>query len=199
MPTRTKTSSNPWLTRSKAIEWLETLQQSPDPTPKPSLRARSRPTSWTFGLTSSTCWRLRLKDPALSGLIASPKLDKAQMTDLMLDIGGGRLSDEGQNLVRVLVENGRLSVLPEIASLFEVRKAEHQGSLDVQVTSAFALQPAQEQQLAEALKRKLGREIRITSEEDPELIGGFRLRAGDMVIDGSVSGQLSQLANELGI
>ncbi len=140
-----------------------------------------------------------VKDPALSGLIASPKLDKAQMTDLMLDIGGARLSDEGQNLVRVLVRNGRLAVLPEIASHFEVRKAEHQGLLEVQVTSAFPMQPAQEQQLAEALKRKLGREIRITSEEDPELIGGFRVRAGDMVIDASVSGQLGQLANELGI
>ncbi len=139
------------------------------------------------------------KDPSLSALIASPKLDKAQMTDLMLDIGGSRLSDEGQNLVRILVENGRLSVLPEIASLFEVRKAEHQGLLEVEVKSAFAIQPVLEQQLAEALKRKLGREIRITSEQDPELIGGFRLRAGDMVIDGSVSGQLSQLANELGI
>ena len=139
------------------------------------------------------------KDPALSGLIASPKLDKAQMTELMLDIGGARLSDEGQNLVRMLVANGRLSTLPEIASHFEVRKAEHQGLLEVQVKSAFPMQPAQEQQLAEALKRKLGREIRITSEEDPGLIGGFRLRAGDMVIDASVSGQLSQLANELGI
>jgi F-type H+-transporting ATPase subunit delta len=139
------------------------------------------------------------KDPALSGLVASPKLDKSQMTQLMLDIGGARLSDEGQNLVRLLVDNGRLSVLPEIARHFEVRKAEHQGLLEVAVTSAFAMQPAQEQQLAEALKRKLGREIRITTETDPDLIGGFRLRAGDMVIDGSVSGQLSQLANELGI
>ena len=137
------------------------------------------------------------QDPALSELIASPKLDSAQMTDLMLDIGGARLSDESQNLVRVLVENGRLSVLPEIASLFEVRKAEHQGSLDVQVKSAFALQPAQIQQIADALKRKLGREINITNEEDPDLIGGFHVRAGDMVIDGSVSGQLSQLANKL--
>lgn len=139
------------------------------------------------------------KDPALSGLIASPKLDKTQMTGLMLDIGGGRLSDEGQNLVRLLVANGRLAVLPEIASLFEARRAEHQGTLDVQVTSAFALLPAQEKQLAAALKRKLGREIRIISEQDPELIGGFRLRAGDMVIDGSVSGQLGKLANALGI
>ena len=139
------------------------------------------------------------RDPALSGLIASPKLDKAQMTGLILDIGGGRLSEEGQNLVRVLVANGRLAVLPEIASHFEARKAEHQGTIEVHVTSAFALKPEQEQQLAAALKRKLGREIRISSEEDPNLIGGFHLRAGDMVIDGSVSGQLGKLANELGI
>ena len=138
-------------------------------------------------------------DPALAGLVASPKLDRDQMTELMLDIGGGRLNDEGQNLVRLLVANGRLSVLPEIATHFEVRKAEHQGALDVHVTSAFDLKPAQEQQLAEALKKKLGRDIRITSEHDPDLIGGFRLRAGDMVIDGSVSGQLGKLANELGI
>ncbi len=140
-----------------------------------------------------------VRDPALSGLIANPKLDKAQMTELMLDIGGARLSDEGQNLVRLLVGNGRLSVLPEIASHFETRKAEHKGSLDVQVRSAFAMQPEQIERLSAALSRKLGREINITTEEDPELIGGFRLRAGDMVIDGSVSGQLSQLANELGI
>lgn len=142
---------------------------------------------------------LAAKDPGLSGLIASPKLDLAQMTELMLDVGGGRLSDEGQNLVRLLAANRRLAVLPEIAALYAQLQAEHEGTLDVLVTSAFALMPAQEQLLAEALKRKLGREIRITSEQDPELIGGFRLSAGDLVIDGSVAGQIGQLANELGI
>jgi len=140
-----------------------------------------------------------VRDPALSELIASPKLEKSQMAELMLDIAGARLSDEGQNLVRLLVENGRLSVLPEISGIFEARKAGYQGALDVQVTSAFALTPAEKKQLAEALQRKLGREIRITSEKDPRLIGGIRVRAGDMVIDGSVSGQLTKLANELGI
>jgi F-type H+-transporting ATPase subunit delta len=140
-----------------------------------------------------------VRDPGLSGLIASPKLDKTQMADLMLDIGGGRLSGEGQNLVRVLSENGRLAVLPEIAALYETRKADHEGTVDVEVVSAFPLLPEQEQQLADALKSKLGRAIRITNTEDPELIGGFHLRAGDMVIDGSVSRQLTQLANELGI
>ncbi len=142
---------------------------------------------------------MAVRDPALSGLIASPKLDLAQMTELMIDVGGVRLSEEGQNLVRLLTANRRLSVIPEIATLFEARKAEQEGSLDVEVTAAYELQPEQEQQLAAALKQKLGRDIRISSEQDPELIGGFRLRAGDMVIDGSVSGQLTQLAHELGI
>jgi F-type H+-transporting ATPase subunit delta len=69
----------------------------------------------------------------------------------------------------------------------------------VHVISAYALKPAQEKQLAEALKSKLGREVSITSEKDPNLIGGVHIRAGDMVIDGSVRGRLQQLANQLGI
>jgi F-type H+-transporting ATPase subunit delta len=140
-----------------------------------------------------------VKDPALSGLIANPKLTTEQKTELMLEIGGDHLNDEGQNLVKLLAENGRLGVIAEIADAYEQRKAEHEGTVDVLVTTAFELQAEQEQQLSNALKAKLGREVRITSDIDPELIGGFRLRAGDMVIDGSVSGQLSQLAHELGI
>ena len=138
-------------------------------------------------------------DPALSGLLANPRLTTEQKTELMLEIGGGHLNDEGQNLVKLLAENGRLGIIAEIADAYEQRKAEHEGTVDVIVTTAFELKPAQEQQLSDALKAKLGREIRITSSVDPELIGGFRLSAGDMVIDGSVSGQLSQLAHELGI
>ena len=140
-----------------------------------------------------------VKDPALAGLIASPKLTTDQMSELMIEIGGGRLTDEGQNLVKLLAQNDRLSVLPEIAESFESAKAEHEGTIEVHVVSAYALQKAQENQIATALKAKLGRDVRITSEKDPELIGGFHLKAGDMVIDGSVSGQLSQLATELGI
>lgn len=138
-------------------------------------------------------------DPALSGLLVNPRLTAAQKTELMLEIGGGHLSDEGQNLIKLLGANARLGVLREIAAGFEQRKAEHQGVVDVRVQSAFALRPAQEKQLASALKARLGREIRITSEKDPTLIGGFKIHAGDLVIDASVSGQISRLANELGI
>jgi F-type H+-transporting ATPase subunit delta len=139
------------------------------------------------------------REPAMSGLIASPKLDRSQMGELMVEIGGGRLTDEGQNFVRLLASNRRLGVLSEIAELFEARKAEHEGSIDVHVTAAYALKPSQEQALAAALKQKLGRDVRISSTEDPDLIGGVRVRAGDLVIDGTVAGQLGQLANELGI
>ncbi|RMG34404.1 MAG: F0F1 ATP synthase subunit delta [Gammaproteobacteria bacterium] len=140
-----------------------------------------------------------VEDPQLSRVLGSPQLTREQKAQLVLDIAGGRLSGEGENLVRLLAENGRLALLPEIASLYEARKAEHEGTVEVDVTTAYPLKPAQEQVLSEALKAKLGREVRIHSHEDPELIGGFRLRAGDMVIDGSVAGQLQQLAHELGL
>lgn len=140
-----------------------------------------------------------VKDPAMSGLIANPKLDKAQVADIMFDVCGDQLSNEGRNLVRLLVENGRLNVLADIAGMFDELKNQHQGALDVHVTSAYAMDAAQEQQLAEALKKKLGRDINISSDQDPELIGGVKVRAGDLVIDGSVQGQLSKLANVLGI
>ena len=138
-------------------------------------------------------------DPLMAGLITNPRLDREQMTELLLEVGGGRLSDEGQNLVRLLAENDRLAVLAEINQLFGNMKSSHEGALDVVVTAAFAVNAAQEQRLAGVLKEKLGRDVRITTEQDPELIGGIRIRAGDMVIDGSVAGQLSKLANELGI
>ena len=70
----------------------------------------------------------------------------------------------------------------QIAAIFEGLKAEHEGALEVQVTAAFELKPAQQSALAEALKKKYGREIRISSEHDPGLIGGVRIRAGDQVI-----------------
>ncbi len=139
------------------------------------------------------------RDPQLAGVLGSPGLNREQKAELMLDIGGGRLSEEGQNLVRLLAENNRLGVLPEIAALYAQRKAEHEGTVEVELTTAYPLKPAQEKLLAEALRKKLGREVHITSREDPELIGGFRLRAGDMVIDSTVVGQLGQLAHELGL
>lgn len=138
-------------------------------------------------------------NPEIAGLLSSHRLNGEQMTSLLLDVAGDQLTDEGQNLVRLLAGNGRLVVAPEINGMFTDLKNAHQGALEVMVSTAYVLKPAQEKHLAEALSKKLGREVHVTSEKDHDLIGGVKIRAGDMVIDGSVAGQLKQLANELGI
>ena len=135
----------------------------------------------------------------MARVVGNPLIERSELTRLMLEIAGGRINQEGQNLLRLLVQNGRLPLLPEIARLYEELKADKQRLVNVHVVSAYVLKPAQERQIADALKQKLGREIRITSEKDPDLIGGIHIRAGDLVIDGTVRGRLQQLANELGI
>jgi len=138
-------------------------------------------------------------DPTMAGVIADPKFGGDQLTELMLEISEDRFNEEGQNLVKTLIQNGRLSISGDIAELYQQLKAESERVLKVHVTSAYALKSTQEKQIADALKAKLGYDITVTSEIDHDLIGGVHIRAGDMVIDGSVSGQLQQLANELGI
>lgn len=140
-----------------------------------------------------------VSDPSVADIIVNPAVEHDRRLQLLLDIGAGRLSEEEQNLLRVLVENDRLPTLPDIATLFHKMKSEHDGAIDVEVISAYVLKPEAENELAAALKKKLGKEVVISSSKDPALIGGVKVRAGDMVIDGSVAGQLSQLANELGI
>jgi len=140
-----------------------------------------------------------VQDDRVAAAITNPKLESEQRMALMLAICGKHLNTEGQNLVRLLVRNSRLGVLPEIATLYEGLKNESQGTLDVQITSAYKMTKAQENKLAAALKKRLDRDIRVTSEIDSELIGGVLIRAGDLVIDGSVQGCLRKLATELGI
>ena len=140
-----------------------------------------------------------LREPALVAFVTNPKITRAQQTELLFDIAAGRLDAEAQNLIRVLIENDRLVVLPEIADLYEIRRREAEGQTKVLVSSAFPLDAAVLQELAVALKAKLGLQVEITTEEDPSLIGGVRIRAGDTVIDGSVRGRLLQLANDIGI
>jgi F-type H+-transporting ATPase subunit delta len=140
-----------------------------------------------------------VNDTAMMSVIVNPAFDEKSLTALLLDIGGGRLSDECQNLVKLLVANKRVPVLPEIAAQFEALKNQSEGTIDVVITSAFEMKPAQEKLITDALKKKFSRQVNISNETDASLIGGVRIKAGDMIIDGSIKGQLQKLANELGI
>ncbi|MBU0500679.1 MAG: F0F1 ATP synthase subunit delta [Gammaproteobacteria bacterium] len=138
-------------------------------------------------------------DARIAAMITNPNLGKQMGLELLLDISGEHLSNEGRNLVRLLAENGRLSVLPEIASLFDTLKSEHEGSIDLRILTAYAIDSEQQEKLAAALKSKLGKDVRISSEQDLSLLGGVKIRAGDLVIDGSIKGKIARLATEFGI
>jgi F-type H+-transporting ATPase subunit delta len=136
-------------------------------------------------------------DTRVQGLLGNPHVTPEQLAQLFIDIGGKGLGDHGANFVRTLAENGRLSYLPEIASLFESMKDEAQGVADVTIISAATLDQAQQQKLAAALEKRLKRKVRVHTEIDPQLIGGAVIRSGDLVIDGSLSARLARIAYEL--
>jgi F-type H+-transporting ATPase subunit delta len=96
--------------------------------------------------------------------------------------------------VSVLAEYGRLALLPTIAELFELLKANHEKTMDVEVTSAFEVSDQEKIELGAALQRMLQRDINIETEVDKLLIGGVIIRAEDMVIDDSVKGRLEKLS-----
>ena len=106
-------------------------------------------------------------------------------------------SADQQNFVRILAENDRLVVLPEIAALFEDLKHGHDGVKDAEITSAFALDDATLKNLIADLERKFACRIQATVKVDAELIGGVRIAVGDEVIDASVRGKLAAMATAL--
>lgn len=140
---------------------------------------------------------LVMQDNDLVSLVKNPKVTEGQVEGLILEISKGVLDKEGTNFVKLLAQNDRLLLAPQIAVLFENYKAEDEGYVDVEVTSAFALTKEEEKKLATTLKKTLNKTVRLNTDVDKTLIGGFLARAGDIVIDGSIKGQLQQLAKRL--
>ncbi len=106
-------------------------------------------------------------------------------------------NERGRNFLRLVVENDRLAAIPEMAEHFEKLKADVENVVDVTVTSAAALSEGQRQTIAAALRERLGRNVKVETEVNTNLIGGAVVRAGDVVIDGSLRARLEGLANAL--
>ena len=157
-------------------------------------RAHGRLAAWSEALRLAA---QVVRDERVQALLGNPGVTPAQLAQLVSDIAGGGLDEDGRNFVRTLAENRRLAVLPEIAALFDELKDREEGVVDVRVTSAAPLPERQRDELAAALQRRLRRQIRLHCETDPQLIGGAVLRAGDLVIDGSLRERLVALAYEL--
>ena len=134
------------------------------------------------------------RDATMRGLIADPRLDGDKLAEVVIEVAGGRLNDHGQNLVKTLAEeHGRLALLPAIAEGYEHERAAAEKRQTVEVVSAYAVNPQTKQTITEAMKRRLGCEVELETRIDRSLIGGVVIRAGDLVIDASLRGRLSQL------
>jgi F-type H+-transporting ATPase subunit delta len=138
-----------------------------------------------------------INDVDVASILDNPQLTADQQAETFIRVCGDQLDDSGKNFIRQLTQNKRLTVLPQIAILYEALLAEEERKQDVELVSAYALSAEEENSLKSSLEKKLGKEINLQSRIDKALIGGVIVRAGDMVIDGSVRGKLQQLSQHL--
>ena len=136
-------------------------------------------------------------DADMQSIVGNTSVSKAQVAELVIDVAGDVMTDTGRNLVKLLAENRRLDVVAEITEQFETLKAEAEKTVEAEIVSAQEVSAAQQSMIAEKLKARLGREVSLKCSVDESLMGGAIIKAGDMVIDGSVSGQLNKLSVEL--
>lgn len=136
-------------------------------------------------------------DARVAALTKNPQWQSGDLAKLVIEAAGGQFDAGMQNFVNVLAENRRLLLLPEIAAHYEVLRAEVENTVDVEVISAVALNSAQIDKLKAAIGTRLKRQVRMQNSVDAALLGGAVVRAGDLVIDGSLKGRLQRLATNL--
>ncbi len=135
--------------------------------------------------------------PDMRQHLDAPNLTHQDRASIVEKVAGDVLDDGGRNFVRLLSENNRLPLMADIQGIFEELRAEAEGEIEADVTTAFELTDAQREKMTAALSKKLDRKVRIVSTVDSSLIGGAIIKAGDLVIDGSVKGRLEKMTNSL--
>jgi F-type H+-transporting ATPase subunit delta len=150
--------------------------------------------AWSLGLKTAA---EIVADPRVAPLTKDPRWQTAELADFITGVAGSKLDAGAQNFVRVLAANRRLLLLPEIAAHYEALRSAAENTVDVEVTSAVELNASQVEKLKRALGTRLKRQVRMQNSVDATLLGGAVVRAGDLVIDGSLKGRLQRLATVL--
>jgi F-type H+-transporting ATPase subunit delta len=138
-----------------------------------------------------------LEDPQISQAASNPVASREKFTSALLDLCQGKLNSEGENFVRLLVANKRLELIKVISEQFEQFRAEDEGYIVAQVSTAYLLDDVERDQITMVLQQTLGKQPRLNVQVDETLIGGVLIKAGDRVIDASVRGQIQRLARRL--
>lgn len=138
-----------------------------------------------------------VSNSTMQELVKGTVMDREKLAGMVIDICAEQLDQEGRNLMRLLAENRRLALLPEILVSYEIYRAEAESTIEAEVISAMPVSDAQREQIASSLGKRLGKKVNLKCQIDESLIGGAIIRAGDMVIDGSVQGKLHKLASAM--
>ena len=138
-----------------------------------------------------------INDDNINVVVDNPKVSKARLLALMLDVCEGQINQEGVNFLKLLVQNSRLTLLPAIGKIFEALKAEDEGYVEVEVSTAYAFSTEAKKDFAAKLAKTLNKKVHMNVSVDKSLIGGVLVRAGDKVIDGSIKGQLQHMQKAL--
>ena len=128
----------------------------------------------------------------LSGALAPETL-----SDVFIAVCGEQLDENGQNLIRVMAENGRLNALPDVLEQFIHLRAASEATAEVEVISAAQMSDEQLAKITAAMEKRLSRKVKLNCKIDKSVMAGVIIRSGDMVIDGSVRGRLERLADVL--
>ena len=137
-----------------------------------------------------------LHDPETNRLLSNPALASDKLAQALAEVCGA-YSVEQKNFIHLLVDNERLSVAAALAQAFESLRNTYEQVLDAHVSSAFPMDALQQQSVVDVLKEKYARNVKVTVDVDESLIGGVVIRIGDEVIDASIRGKISQLADAL--
>ncbi len=123
----------------------------------------------------------------------NPNVSEAHVADTFSALVKSPMTAEANNFIKMLIENGRVSLLPEIGAQFAVLKNAQEGAADAHITSAFDISAQQVADLVQTLEKKFGRKLNPTVTVDSSLIGGVRVVVGDEVLDTSVRAKLQQM------
>lgn len=136
--------------------------------------------------------------PDVQTMIHDPRVPPMVQAQIIIDAGEKVFGSEAANLVRVLAENQRLNVAPELATYFESLCDAAERTVEAEAVSAYPLSEKQRESISSALEKRLGKNVNLSAREDPALLGGVVIHAGDLVIDGSLKGRLGQMARAMG-
>ncbi len=136
-------------------------------------------------------------DERVSSLLENPSFTRDKKAEMLISICKSKVSAQAENFVKLMAENNRLSLLPEIVVLYEQLRSGDEGAVDAELISAFEVTDAQKKAIKSSLEKRFGQDVHLDVSIDKDLIGGAIIRAGDLVIDGSISSRLDRLGTQM--